>query len=330
MSIRASGRSSARRILVTGAGGFVGQLVLKALADAGVESREIYPGAHRDDLASSTHPNATPIDIADRNQTRAVIDAIRPTGIIHLAAIADPAQARACASAAWSINFGGVMNVVDAALEFVPEATIAFSGSSEAYGAAFRSATGPVREDTALMPMNEYAATKAAADIYLGQKSRAGANIFRFRPFNHSGPGQSVKFVAPAFASQIARIEKGFQPPVIEVGNLDIERDFMDGRDVARAYVGALLSGEPAGEDAAFNLATGAPIPVRAILDGLLALSSAAIETRTDPARVRPGEIRTISGDPSHAALRLGWKARIPLGETLSGVLDDWRRRVTQ
>lgn len=318
----------ARRILVTGAGGFVGQLVLTALAEAGVDDGEVYPAVHRDDRSAVTHANAAAINIIDRIQTRAVIEAIRPTGVIHLAAIADPAQARADATAAWDVNFLGVLHVVEAALAVDPEMPIAFSGSSESYGAAFRLFDGPIPEDAPLMPLTPYAATKAAADVYLGQKSRAGANIFRFRPFNHSGPGQSSNFVTPAFASQIARIERGLQPPVINVGNLDVERDFLDGRDVARAYVSAVLAETPAGQDGVFNLATGAPIKIRALLEGLLALSATPIEVKVEPTRVRTAEIKTVSGDPGRATRRLGWSASTPLSATLSSVLDYWRKQV--
>lgn len=126
MTIRDPAGSASRRILVTGARGFVGRLVFRALAEAGVEPGEIFEGVHGDDRSAPENPNSVPIDVTDRARTRAVIESVRPTGIIHLAAISEPALARENPEAAWAVNFGGVRNVVDAAIELVPDVPIVF------------------------------------------------------------------------------------------------------------------------------------------------------------------------------------------------------------
>src|SRR5690606_29460477 len=104
------------------------------------------------------------------------------------------------------------------------------------YGASFVGAQNPLPETAALQPMNVYAATKAAADIMIGQMAYGGLDAVRLRPFNHTGPGQSDTYVVPAFARQVARIAAGRAEPRVLVGNLDVERDFLDVRDVVRAY----------------------------------------------------------------------------------------------
>ena len=110
-----------------------------------------------------------------------------------------------------------------------------------------------------LAPMDEYAASKAAADLALGAMTYRGLRCVRFRPFNHSGPGQAEGFVVPDFAAQIARIEPGLAQPVMEVGNFDVERDFLDVRDVADAYVLAVQKAETVKSGAIFNIASGIP-----------------------------------------------------------------------
>lgn len=106
--------------------------------------------------------------------------------------------------------------------------------SAEVYGGCF--AEGAVNEDAPLAPLNTYANTKAAADLLIGELSRTGFCVVRTRPFNLIGPGQSERFMFSAFAAQIARIEKGLQEPVLSVGNLESERDFLDVSDIAAAY----------------------------------------------------------------------------------------------
>src|SRR6185437_13750265 len=97
-----------------------------------------------------------------------------------------------------------------------------------------------IAERVSLAPINAYGATKAAADLALGSMAEHGLRCVRLRPFNHTGPGQSEQFVVAAFARQIARIAAGLQPPLLEVGNIDTRRDFLDVRDVCSAYAACI------------------------------------------------------------------------------------------
>ena len=117
----------------------------------------------------------------------------------------------------------------------------------------------PLDEDSALRPLSVYGSTKAAADLLVEQLSNEGLNAICFRPFNHTGPGQSDGYVVPAFAKQIAEIAAGLRPPVIEVGNLLTQKDFIDVRDVVRAYADAAMIDIPHAVGRAFNLASGRP-----------------------------------------------------------------------
>ena len=155
-----------------------------------------------------------------------------------------------------------------------------------------------------------------------------GLEIVRLRPFNHTGPGQRPDFVVAAFAQQIARIRAGLQSR-IRVGDLTPERDFLDVRDVVRAY--AACAGAPVlASGTILNIASGTPRRIGDVLADLLRLSGIEPDTETDALRLRPSDIPRASGDARAARELLGWSAEIPWERTLADVLDDWHARTGQ
>ncbi len=148
------------------------------------------------------------------------------------------------------------------------------------------------------------------------------------RPFNHTGAGQSESFVAPSFAAQIARIEAGVQAPVLCVGSLDEERDFLDVHDVVRAYSLALDARARLTSGEVFNVASGKAVRIGDLLERLLSQARTRIDIQVDPNRLRPAPIRTAIGDPAHLRTTLDWVPEIDLDDTLKAVLDDQRRQV--
>lgn len=311
------------RILVTGASGFVGTWLMRTLRDFPVDSSVEVLSAGRDPGCDCE------LDVTDKAVVTAALRDFRPTAVVHLAAIAAPQEARKDPSQAWHVNFQGTMNLASAVLHDAPDCRFIFAGSSEAYGQSFAEISGgAVSEDCALKPMTIYGATKAAADIAVGQMYFDGLRSIRFRPFNHTGPGQTEAYVIPAFASQIARIEAGVVPPVIEVGNLGAHRDFLDVRDVVRAYALAALGDDIEVEGKVFNLASGKAVEIRSILNTLIRLSGREIEVVVSPERVRPVDIPMARGDAGAALSILGWEPQFALEETIAAVLSDWRARV--
>jgi GDP-4-dehydro-6-deoxy-D-mannose reductase len=144
------------------------------------------------------------------------------------------------------------------------------------------------------------------------------------RTFHHTGPGRGEAFAESSFARQVAEIEAGLRPPVLKVGNLEAVRDFADVRDVVRAYWLLLEKGEGG---TAYNVCSGTGRPVRHLLDVLLSASTARVEVRVDPDRLRPSDVPAQVGDPSRLRAATGWEPRIPLERTLRDLLDDWRAR---
>jgi GDP-4-dehydro-6-deoxy-D-mannose reductase len=185
----------------------------------------------------------------------------------------------------------------------------------------------PIDESGALRPRNPYAASKAAAEILVRQMADAGqVPAVVVRAFNHTGPGQTPAFVCAAFADQVARIEAGLQDPVLRVGDLTPQRDFLDVRDVVRAHLLALCRGQ-VGET--YNIASGTPHSIQSILETLIGLSSVKIDVETDPDRLRPTDTPVIAGNAARLRAMTGWAPEIPFEQTLRDLLDHFRALAT-
>ena len=162
--------------------------------------------------------------------------------------------------------------------------------------------------------------------MLVGQLAHQGLQAIRFRPFNHTGPGQDARFVIPAFASQIVKIEQAQKDNLLRVGNLEVYRDFLDVRDIVQAYVAALKDVPDFTPGMIFNLASGQPVKIGDILSALLALSSTKIQVEVDPSKIRKDDILSISGNADKARKFLHWEPQIPLSQTLIEILEARRK----
>lgn len=314
------------RVVVTGAGGFVGPHLVAALRRIGGEEVEIIATSKDAETHRLLGPLAA-FDVCDAAATSAAIARWRPTHVINLAGLASAAQVAADPEAAWAAHLQGARNLGRAILAEAPACWLFQVSSGLVYGASGRSGE-PVDERTLLAPLDEYAATKAAADMALAALVPAGLKCVRFRPFNHTGRGQSEAFVAPAFAMQVARIEAGLAAPVLRVGNLETVRDLLDVADVVNAYALAVGSGDELAPGEILNVASGRGRRVADLLDELLKLSRVAIAIERDLERYRVSDLPVLVGDASRLRAKLGWAPQRTLHETLLDVLEDCRARV--
>ncbi len=308
-----------RRILLTGAAGFVGTHLRPVLAAA-------FPGAEIIGISQHPHTGLTALDVTDVAAVTTMVRQVRPDACIHLAAIAAIPVVRGDPDAAWRVNLHGTLALARAILETVPDCVFLFVSSSEVYGRSFRS--GAALQETALLePMNTYAATKAAADIAVGAMTTEGLRAIRVRPFNHTGPGQSAEYVVAAFARQVVRIAGGLQAPVLKTGALDSRRDFLDVRDVCAAYAACLARADALEPGIILNIASGTPRRIGDVLAELLMLTNVTASVDMAGILLRPAEIPTAAGDASRAQAVLDWRPTISWETTLSDVLADWRAR---
>ena len=305
-------------LLVTGANGFVGGHLLPRL-------RAAFPDARLTLCGQAEGMRQT--DFADAAAVEALVAETKPDAVLHLAAIAAIPAARRDPTLAWRINLGGTLALARGILAAAPTATLVYVSSADIYGGSFHA--GVALDESALpAPANTYAATKAATDLALGAMVPEGLRVVRLRPFNHTGPGQSPDFVVPAFARQVAAIAAGRQEPVLHVGALAPERDFLDVRDVCDAYVAALARREELPAGCILNIASGTPRRIGDVLAELMRLggiSDARVETSAP--LLRPGDLARACGNATRAHTLLGWTPRIAWDQTLRDVLADWTAR---
>lgn len=265
------------------------------------------------------------MDLLDREAVDAWVQGIRPHAVVHLAALSSPARSWQDPAGTVATNVTAQVHLLEALRSQDQLDRVLVVTSGEVYGAADPGHL-PTTEDAPFRPRNPYAVSKVAQDASAYQYAVAwGLPVVRVRPFNHIGPGQSDGFVAAAFARQVAEAEAGLAPPLIRVGNLDAARDFSDVRDVVEAYRLLLAKGTP-GE--VYNVGSGVARPVRAILDGLLAMATVPLTVETDPDRMQPADVALMQCDATRLRQATGWAPAWSFEQTLAAVLEDWRGQV--
>lgn len=321
------GYHAAVRVLITGITGFVGSHLTEYLAENRPDV-EIFGVRRWRSQTADTEPvlrGARLIDgdLLDQPSMMRALQACRPAAIFHLAASSSVASSWNTPIEMLQVNVMGTLHLLESMRQLDLDAPVVLAGSAECYGLV-DPAELPITEAQPFRPVSPYAVSKAAVDLLGFQYFQTfRLRTVRLRLFNHGGPRQSDRFVISAFARQLAEIEAGVRPPRVEVGNLEVRRDFVDVRDAARAYWLAASAGE-AGE--AYNVATGRSRSIRDVLDLLLSMSDSAVEVVLDPGRLRPAEVPVLEGDSSKFAAATGWRPAVPLEETLRDTLEYWRR----
>ncbi len=297
------------RALITGARGFVGRHLAAHLRAEG------------DEVVETDRPDGP--DLLDGDAVTALLGEVRPDAVYHLAGASDVGASWHHPRETFRVNAEGTLNVL-LGCEAAGVGRVLAISSADVYGRV-RPDELPLSETAELRPITPYAASKVAAD-HLGLQAWLGhgLEVVRVRAFNHLGPGQTNRFVAPALAERVARNERSGERTV-PVGNCTPRRDFTDVRDVVRAYRLLVLHGAP-GE--AYNVCSGVDLSIGELAARLLALAEAPMELDPDPELQRPVDTPVLRGDPSklHAATR--WRPEIPLDRTLDDLLAEWRATI--
>jgi GDP-4-dehydro-6-deoxy-D-mannose reductase len=317
------------RILATGCTGFAGGYLIEELYGQG--SRDIFGisrrsiNVSRPDHLAGKLTNLLQCDLADRRAVGTVLREVRPDQIFHLAGYAQVGRSFQEADAAWEANLTATRNLYEAVIAWGGRPRILYVSSGLVHGEP-ETVDPMIAETCPLLPVSPYAASKAAADLASFQYTRsAELEIIRVRPFNHIGPRQSPEFAVSNFARQIAAIEQGKQPPVLQTGDLNARRDLTDVRDMVHAYA-LLMEHGVRGE--VYNSGTGEAHSMQEVLDRLLGMTRTPIKVRQEAKLLRAKDIAALRADAAKLRQATGWAPRYSLDQTLSDILEYWRSAV--
>ena len=310
------------KVLVTGAGGFVGEYLVRMLLNHQhqVVALGIGNGAFLKELSVPTYE----INILDYEAVLKCLQKEQPDALIHLAAIANVPLSWSKPNLTIEVNVQGTLNVLNALIAANPKAKFLNIGSSDEYGLAAKVGV-PLTEEVLCQPQNPYSISKYCAEqlvLQLGKRHKM--NVVHVRPFNHFGPGQAKGFVTTDFASQIAAIEKGEQESVIKVGDLSAYRDFTFVADVVAAYI-ALIEKDV--ESGVYNICSGKARKIEEILTTLVSLSTKEIKIEVEQAKLRPSEVPFFVGNCDKLKKVTGWEARYGFEQGMREVLAYWRNK---
>jgi GDP-4-dehydro-6-deoxy-D-mannose reductase len=294
------------RVYITGASGFVGQRLVPRLVEAGM----------------SVISRGMELDICDESAVRGDLENERPDAVIHLAAQSSVAASWQDPASCFRVNYLGTRNLIRSIETLGLGCRLLLIGSADEYETT-RPKIAPYRETAPLRPGSPYARTKAAGELLGGLAASRGLDVVRVRAFNHTGAGQTDRFVASSFAKQIAEIASGVREPRMQVGNLESVRDFLDVDDVVEAYLALLDPSVPA---SVYNIASGVPVKIATLLELMMEVSGVTPEVETNPDFFRPTD--QLIGDATRLREATGWKPRIPLRETVASMLEGWRIQI--
>lgn len=323
------------RALVTGAAGFVGQWLCGELLRGGWEvyGARLAPGAGGAAHAPGGVPGGLQeadaaavrwldCDVTSQSDLAASLDAARPDAVFHLAGVSFLPDAGSDPGAALAVNTVSAARLLaELRLRRIAgtlDPVVLVVGSGEQYG-PHSSAEQPLGEGAEQRPMNVYAASKAAQEIISLEAFRSdGVRVIATRSFNHSGRGQSPRFVIPALARRALALRES-RGSVLPLGNSTPVRDFLHVADVVRAYV-LLAERGKAGE--VYNVASGKGVAIGELAARILTLAGADATLEVDQSLVRPVDVPVLVGDASRLAAATGWSAEHSLDSIIEDVIS--------
>ena len=312
-----------KKVLITGAGGFVGKYLSKIYADK--NEYEVYGTVRNEADCVTDGCIKIVLDLKKQELVDEIIKTIKPDIVVHLAAQSSVKLAWEDPIETMYTNVIGTMFLLDSLKKYDNDAKIVLVGSSEEYGSAVKK-DPYINEESSCVPENIYAISKyTQGRIGRLYAKTYGMDIVMTRSFNHTGPMQSPTFVVSDFCRQVAMIEKGLQENVIRVGNLSAYRDFTDVRDIAYAYYLLSINGKR-GE--VYNVASGMTLQIEQILNKIVSMSDTQIIVEIDPNKFRPTEVPKICPDITKIKEDTGWEPKIDIDDTIEDVLNYWRNEL--
>lgn len=303
------------RILVTGAEGFVGSHLIKILKESlNIIIPTCFP------LLKPKHGKFINLDITNIDMVREVFKTHNPDIIFHLAAVSSVAKSFLDRPFTYHTNVMGTVNLLEVAQSLNKKIKFIFISTCEVYGGGEN-----LKEDAAIVLKNPYAVSKYAGELICQEYANSGMEIIILRPFNHTGPGQSEDFVVPTIARQVAEIERGKKIPLIELGNTEIRREFMDVMDVVLAYKLAI---EKSLVPDIYNISSNKSHSLADIIEIFRKLTRVKFDIKIDPSRLRKTDIPVLIGNGEKFSRLTGWKPKRNLEKTIEDTLNYWRAKI--
>lgn len=305
------------KAFITGVNGFVGGYLVKYLSSQG------YQIAAVDQSLDCAFPEVaySQVSILDTQSLVKSIAQIMPDEVYHLAAISYLPDADTSPGFALQTNIIGTVSLLDAVRTTSPAARVLLIGSSKEYDTSLSSQA--IEETTQPNPTSFYGLSKYAAELVGQQYARQfGLDVRGTRSFNHTGPGQTAKYVCSDWARQVAEISLGLREPSMTVGDLRAEIDFSDVRDVVRAYH-AILAGGVKGE--VYNVCSGRCVALKFVLDYLTAKAPQPVTIVSTEGKLRAHRTSVmLAGSKEKLCRRTGWMPFYSLEQTLDDVFGYW------
>lgn len=315
------------RILITGITGFVSTHFLDYLNVVEPGSEVMGIARHMDEFDKARYPNlkiaVKLIDLLNKDAVGIIVSDFEPEYILHLASVSSVALSWQTPLESFVNNTNIFLNLVEVVRAYKLKCRILSIGSSEEYGEVTE-AELPLTEDHQLRPVSPYAVARVSQEM-LSAIYAEGFNldIIITRSFNHIGPGQKDKFVVSSFAKQLVQIANdSSKERKIITGDLSITRDFLDVRDVAKAYYILLKQGK---KNSVYNICSGRGTVLKDIITILSQQLNITIQTQTNPQLIRPNENRKIMGSFQKMKKDFGWQPEISLEQTLADIIAYWQ-----
>ncbi len=318
-----------KKILITGFSGFVSRHLLAYLQendnDVEVCGIDINQPMFNIKTFDNIEVNYYMMNLLENNAIRSLLDSFRPDYIIHLASFSSVAYSWKHPIECFQNNTNIFLNILAAVQELQLKCRVLSVGSSEEYGNVSETDL-PLCEDSNLLPISPYAVARVAQEMISRVYADSyGVDIIMTRSFNHIGPWQDTRFVVPGFISKILAIKNaGKSQGRIETGDLSIIRDFVDVRDVVKAYYDLLMYGRT-GE--LYNICSGTGVRLADIVDKIADILEVKVDTVVNPKLVRLNDNHIIVGSHEKISRDIGWEPVFSLDTTLRDMVEDYKGR---